>query len=539
MITLGWDIGGSNTKVCCLRNQRVEGILSRPFEVRTAPDQLVSVLRTLAVEVAGGEKADVHAVTMTAELSRNFQSKAEGVAFVRAALTEAFPGETIVVFTVDGEFVRNDRMADPLAIASANWMATARMVAAVSTDDLLMIDMGSTTTDIIPIVGGRVVATGRTDPERLASGELVYSGVVRTPVEALAHDVQIHDTTYGLAAEGFATSGDVYVWRGELTEDAYSGETADGQPAMRKHAGIRLRRALCADEATFPEPWVDGLAEALAHAQESRLTAAMARIRQRHPSIRQATIRGLGAFVAARAAKAAGLEVKSSNDGRDDPLSRCVPAFAVALLLDRKLASGWDPFHEPEPTRFVPRIEMVVKVGGGLLAHADALTTVLDLLLERGGRTLVVPGGGPFADAVREVDRHSEIGDDAAHWMAVHAMDQCARLLVDRLGTRGRLVDTPLQVYETRGDLPVIAPLRWLQQADPLPHSWDVTSDSIAAWVAGKVEARRLILIKPPAATGDLVDAYFERALPAGIDVHVVPADQVERLRELLRSTEE
>jgi aspartokinase-like uncharacterized kinase len=117
-------------------------------------------------------------------------------------------------------------------------------------------------------------------------------------------------------------------------------------------------------------------------------------------------------------------------------------------------------------------------------------------------------------------------------------MEQYGGRLVDRVA-RAIRVNTPhdASVATAFGWLPVLTAERWLREVDPLPHSWDVTSDSIAAWVAGQVGVRRLVLIKPPGATGNLVDAYFERALPAGLDVHVVPADQVERLRELLRST--
>ena len=83
--------------------------------------------------------------------------------------------------------------------------------------------------------------------------------------------------------------------------------------------------------------------------------------------------------------------------------------------------------------------------------------------------------------------------------------------------------------------MPVLAPSRWLRQADPLPHSWDVTSDSIAAWVAGQTRARRLIVIKPPGAEGrDLVDRYFSRALPAGISVVIVTADRLDTLEAAL-----
>jgi len=374
----------------------------------------------------------------------------------------------------------------------------------------VLVDVGSTTTDIIPIVAGRVVAEGRTDPDRLASGELLYSGALRTPVEALAAEVGVEGRRYALAAEAFATTADVHVWRGDLSSDDVNG------------AGHRLARALCADRDIMHDTAITALADALAEAQADRVAAAIRRVVSRHASIRRVVVAGAGAFIACRAARQAGLDVVELSDAHGDGASRCAPAAAVALLLEERA-----------------RIHTVVKVGGGLLAHPAALSAVLDVLGRSSG-ALVVSGGGPYADDVRAAYARGDLDDHGAHWAAVLAMEQYAGVLVDRI-PRAIRVTTPREASAAMacGGLPVLMAERWLREADPLPHSWDVTSDSIAAWVAGQAGARRLVLIKPPGATGDLVDAYFERALPAGIDVHVVPADQVERLRELLRSTAE
>jgi probable H4MPT-linked C1 transfer pathway protein len=95
------------------------------------------------------------------------------------------------VFTVDGRFLQPaDARREPMAVAASNWAATARIVSRRHPDAIL-IDIGTTSTDIIPIVGGLVVALGRTDPERLTSGELVYIGALRTPVEAMASHVPL------------------------------------------------------------------------------------------------------------------------------------------------------------------------------------------------------------------------------------------------------------------------------------------------------------------------------------------------------------
>jgi aspartokinase-like uncharacterized kinase len=129
------------------------------------------------------------------------------------------------------------------------------------------------------------------------------------------------------------------------------------------------------------------------------------------------------------------------------------------------------------------------------------------------------------------------LSDGAAHWMAILAMDQYAHLLADRL-PRARIVTTPREAHHAldANRIPVLAPARWLQEADPLPHSWDVTSDSIAAWVAEQVGADRLLLVKPSGADGPaLVDAHFPRALPDRVEAVVIAGDRLAALRSALR----
>jgi 5-(aminomethyl)-3-furanmethanol phosphate kinase len=184
----------------------------------------------------------------------------------------------------------------------------------------------------------------------------------------------------------------------------------------------------------------------------------------------------------------------------------------------------------------VAGVEIVVKVGGGLLAEIAILDAVLTVVAEaaRSRRLLIVPGGGPFAEAVRSVDRRIALPDATAHWMAVLGMDQYAHLIAARLAG-AVLVADPREIADGRDDrrIPVLMPSRWLRQTDPLPHSWDVTSDSIAAWVAGRVGARRLVLVKPRGVQrpDEAVDPYFARALPSGLTPLIIAADQIDALR--------
>jgi probable H4MPT-linked C1 transfer pathway protein len=533
---VGWDIGGVNTKVAHVKGGEVRAVHGRPYEIQRAPEALVPLLRELAAAV-GADAQAAHAVTMTAELSQAFRTKRDGVAFVLDAVTTAFPPSLVRVFAVDGRFLSVEEAGRaPLDVAAANWAATAHAVA-LHHPDTLLIDIGTTSTDIIPIVGGAVAADGLTDPARLASGELVYTGAVRTPAEAIASAVTIGGVTMGVSAEGFALAGDVHVWRGRLAPGDYTSPTPDGRPATREFAGERLARVVCGDRDMLDEAAIASIADALATAQVARVTKAIRRVCARHSSLRTAVVTGLGAFIADAAAQAAGLQVVPLGASLGDAAARCAPAVSVALLLERERCGVGTrfPVQQRKTTPDTGRVvDTVVKLGGGVLAHSDHFAAVLAALATaaRDHRLLVVPGGGPFADAVRDADRRLRLADEAAHWMAVLAMDQCAHLIASRLAG-GMLVNCADEIASAlaAGRVPVLAPYRWLREADPLPHSWDVTSDSIAAWVAGALGATRLVLIKPPgAAGGEVVDAYFSRALRSALTVKIVAADDVEKL---------
>jgi aspartokinase-like uncharacterized kinase len=199
-------------------------------------------------------------------------------------------------------------------------------------------------------------------------------------------------------------------------------------------------------------------------------------------------------------------------------------------------------------------LDAVVKLGGSLL-EGDGLLGLLGALADLASShgLLVVPGGGPFADAVRAACERQDPGESAAHWMAILAMDQFAQLLAG-LEPRARLVGGPDDIATTlaRGRLALLAPFAWFHAEDPLPHGWHVTSDSIAAWVAGRLGAARLVLLKSTegvrassgaiaaeaelasAARAGLVDAYFPHALAPHQECWLLSGRHPDRIGELL-----
>lgn len=200
--------------------------------------------------------------------------------------------------------------------------------------------------------------------------------------------------------------------------------------------------------------------------------------------------------------------------------------------------------------------EAVIKVGGSL-ADDPGLPRLLQTLADltaAGHRLVVVPGGGPFADAVRAACAVHDPGPSAAHWMAILAMDQYAHLLAARTPGAALVVE-PAEIAGVlaAGRTAVLAPYAWLRAADPLPHGWDVTSDSVSAWVAARLAAPCVVLLKsvdglrdeagtvlarvPRRALGgrDEVDGYFAQALEPATACWIINGRRPERLRELLR----
>jgi aspartokinase-like uncharacterized kinase len=165
---------------------------------------------------------------------------------------------------------------------------------------------------------------------------------------------------------------------------------------------------------------------------------------------------------------------------------------------------------------------LVLKVGGALSSVPGALDEVAEALVALAARraVIVIPGGGPFADQVRRTQRVVGATEEAAHWMAVLGMDQYAHLLADHV-PGARLVDT-LDALRAAGSgvVTIFAPYRWMRASDPLPHTWDATSDSVAAVVAGALDASELLLVKVVSGTPEtLADPFLPTARPAGLVV--------------------
>lgn len=177
---------------------------------------------------------------------------------------------------------------------------------------------------------------------------------------------------------------------------------------------------------------------------------------------------------------------------------------------------------------------VVVKLGGGISRQRGGLAAAAAAVARAAGRgpVVVVPGGGAFADAVRSAEAELGLSPTAAHWMAILAMDQYAHAIADALPRAAVVHDADeLAAALTAGRVPVLAPYQWMAAADVLPHRWEVTSDSIAAFVAGALDARLLVLLKPVSGSVDsLVDRCFADVAPRGLEVIVLGPGELDSL---------
>ena len=241
MSVVAIDIGGANLKV-----SNGSKSLSHPFALWREPENLTAeIVDVLSHFHAYGPVV----VTMTGELADCFETRAEGVSQIVTAVERAASKRQIFVWQTGGEFFSVEEAREfPELVAAANWHALATWAGRANPDGLsVLIDVGSTTTDIIPVDSGVPVPQGTTDIQRLAAGELLYQGVRRTPLCAISNQDEVDSESYRLAAELFATTLDIALLLDDVAEDPNDFGTANFKAATKSESRIRLARMLCSD----------------------------------------------------------------------------------------------------------------------------------------------------------------------------------------------------------------------------------------------------------------------------------------------------
>jgi probable H4MPT-linked C1 transfer pathway protein len=336
--TLGWDLGGAHLKAVLVD---VDGCALAAVQHACPLWRGIAHLeQSVASVLAAVDGASLrHAVTMTGELADIFPDRDAGVARLAQYMAERLPAHATRIYAGRDSFVAAaDIRPHAAAIASANWHASAAFLAAQG--DALFIDIGSTTADLIPLLQGQPAARGYSDAERLQHEELVYTGVVRTPVMAVAQQVPFDGAWQRLAAEHFATMGDVYRLTGELSAAFDHAETADGSGKTLPDSARRLARMLGRELAEADmESW-RRLAYALRAQQLASLQRALERVLSRGLLADSAPLLGAGAgrflvrelALRMRRPYRDATELVSAVPAAVDGVGVCLPAYAVARL---------------------------------------------------------------------------------------------------------------------------------------------------------------------------------------------------------------
>lgn len=348
---IGLDIGGANikaVKVVQLKDSvSVEDVVREymPLWVKGV-DGLRSKLKEIKqrFNVKSGDYAV--GVCMTAELSDVFSSKSEGVYEVVDVVEDIYSdaSQRLYVDVYMNLIDANEVRMKPLAVAGANWVASAWLLERISEklgiDNMIFVDIGSTTTTIIPIVKGKTTVRGRTDPEKLVYGELVYIGTLRTNVTSLVDRVPLKGLYVGICREKFALVGDVHLILGYIRSEDYTTETADGRGKSVEEAVARLARVVCADTSMVSVSEVREIARYIYEVQIFKVFEALMQIRSwlaslgMDPNNFMVIVAGTGKHIAIEALKRAGFSRFMDIDSvLEKTLSPAIPAYAVALMV--------------------------------------------------------------------------------------------------------------------------------------------------------------------------------------------------------------
>lgn len=333
---VGWDIGGAHLKAARAEQGRIVAAVQLASPLRAGLEALTGAFGQAKARMGPGHR---HVVTMTGELADTFASRDEGVERLARLAGEQL-GAPVSLYAGRAGFIALDRARAHVSdVASANWHASAALVARHHAE-ALFVDMGSTTTDVVPIAQGAIAARGYTDAERLASGELVYTGLVRSFVMATADRAPFAGAWTRLIAENFANMADAHRVLGTLPDGADQMNTADGRAKTAEASRARLARMVGADAADADDAAWAGFAAWLAEAQIRAITDGALLVLSARPLRSDAPVVGAGIGTAVVQELARRLErpyrdfdaLLAVAPEMREAARHCAPAAALALL---------------------------------------------------------------------------------------------------------------------------------------------------------------------------------------------------------------
>ncbi len=342
---IGCDIGGANLKLADSSGHCV----SIAFPMWLKPDALASTLHEMLGAFQVSDDTYL-AVTMTGELADCFATRREGVRQILLQVKHVFSYERIRIYAVGNHWLSTQQaLATPWEVAASNWHALATWIGALDAQNVdLVLDIGSTTVDIIPMQPdacgySRPATPARTDRHRLELGQLVYTGLERTPVAAIVREVTVDGRNCPVMAERFAISDDCYIALGLTPESPSDCDTADNRPRTKAHAHARLARMIGEDSETLSLAATQQISDQVIDAQATQVATAIARnLPHFVPSIEAANITAVGhgralAIRAIAKLKQSAPVVTWLAERMSPSAARCAPALAVANLLANHL----------------------------------------------------------------------------------------------------------------------------------------------------------------------------------------------------------
>ena len=337
MKVAGFDIGGANTDLAVID---FEGEEIKNIEVDFAylpmwsnNGDLSRVLLELIEKICPVSEIDAVGISMTAELVDAYDTKKDGVLDVVGKCEETFECP-IAYVGIDGMMSKAEIENTPLKAAAANWIATAQIATLIS-DNCIFIDTGSTTTDIIPIKDGKECAIGKSDFDRSATGELVYTGTLRTNLASFLDKVELNGKEYRVASELFAQTADVYTVLDLISEDDYVCDTFDGESKSKVDCAKRIARVVCADLEMLSMEDITEMCKFIHQKQIEQIADGLKQVHEEQ-NLDLIVTTGLGKDILdKKAAELLGLEVRSMGDILSDEECVVAPAVGTAVMMNR------------------------------------------------------------------------------------------------------------------------------------------------------------------------------------------------------------
>jgi len=338
---IGLDIGGANLKICELDTDKKKytcNFYHIPIWIKGL-DGIKEILRRINF-------FDYVSVTMTAELSDYFRTKREGVKKICEMVIDIFNKDKVYFLNNRFQLLNFDEVDDLLTLAGANWCSTSWFVSKLE-KDILLIDVGSTTTDIIPIKDHRPIPQGFTDDERLTYGELIYTGALRTNLCSIVSKVPFRGREVRVSSELFALSGDIHLILGNIKEEDYITETADKRGKNFKDSLNRVAHLICLDESLVTEEDIIHICKYIYQRQLDQIKEGILQVLSR-VKLSKFMVCGLGKdFLAKKALEQLGFNnIKDLSDLIGYSASLTAPSFCICFMLLDKLGGlkGWFNF---------------------------------------------------------------------------------------------------------------------------------------------------------------------------------------------------